>query len=71
MNDDTRMADYVRKCDELDASDKTSTHRDSPFFRALSYTFLTTPCGCSIVGDGNLPSPLRIKFCAMHAARDD
>lgn len=28
---------------------------------------LQPPCGCSIEGDGNLRSPLRIKFCTTHA----
>lgn len=61
------IAEYVRKCDEMDAADAVATYRDSLFYKPLQCTMLTTPCGCRIVGEGNLPSPLRIRFCEAHA----
>lgn len=27
-----------------------------------------SPCGCRVVGVGNLPDPLRVQFCAAHHA---
>ena len=25
-------------------------------------------CGCEFIGDGTLPSPLEVEYCAVHAA---
>ncbi len=36
---------------------------------ALLYKVVQWPkCGCKIVGAGNLPSPVRIRFCKAHKA---
>lgn len=59
-----RYLEQVRAIEE--AETKSAPWRDSPFYRPLSFTALLPPCGCRIEGDGNLPSPLRIKFCARH-----
>jgi hypothetical protein len=29
------------------------------------------PCGCEVIGNGTLPSPLRIKYCSTHKAAED
>lgn len=65
----TDFTNYLRCIAEIEASDRT--YRDSPFFRPLSFTMLLPPCGCNIHGDGNIPSPFHIKFCAEHVAVQD
>ena len=36
---------------------------------ALMYKVIqSVPCGCEVVGAGNLKSPVRIEFCPMHKA---
>lgn len=68
MSNDSNMAHYLARCEDIELKEINATWRKSPFFQALPpITMLLPPCGCGIVGDGNLPSPLRIKFCAMHA----
>ena len=62
-----KMAAYLRQVKEVEAKEVDATWRKSPLFVPLSFTMIQPPCGCTIEGDGNLPSPLRIKFCTMHA----
>ncbi len=61
------MEAYFRKVKEIENDEIEAPWRKSPFFRPLEFCMIQPPCGCKIEGDGNLPSPLRIKFCEMHA----
>lgn len=61
------MTSYLQRIKEIEAREVDAPWRKSPFYQPLSFTALSTPCGCVIEGDGNLPSPLRIKFCDAHA----
>ena len=67
MSNDSRMDEYVRKCDAYDA-------REAELNKIVGYraqypggTHAPPPCGCRVEGDGNLQSPLRIRFCEAHA----
>jgi hypothetical protein len=66
------MRRYAADCDQLPAV-PMETLRTSPSFRdRLEYaTLLAPPCGCRIEGSGVLPDPVRIVFCAGHAAGPD
>jgi hypothetical protein len=61
----TRFDAYLKRVQEFEAKEE-NLHK-LPLYQRLSFTMLSTPCGCTIEGDGNLPSPLRIKFCDVHA----
>lgn len=67
---DEAMARYEERVKEIEAKEKAGAPwRDSPFFRRHDLgLMLLPPCGCTIEGDGVIPSPVRIKFCATHSA---
>lgn len=60
------MEVYKRRVTAIENGDKS--YRESAFYQPLSFTMLPPPCGCTIEGDGNIPSPLHIRFCAQHWA---
>lgn len=39
---------------------QTGTHR------LMGATIQNKPCGCTVEGAGNLPSPIRVEFCDKH-----
>jgi hypothetical protein len=61
------LESYERRVREIEATEVDAPWRKSPWWKPLECTMLATPCGCTIEGDGNIPSPLRIKFCRTHA----
>jgi hypothetical protein len=62
-----RYAERVAEIEERERVGGYAEYRRSPGFRAHECVMLQPPCDCSIEGDGNLQSPLRVKFCAAHA----
>ena len=34
--------------------------------RLMGAVIQSKPCGCTVDGAGNLPSPVRVEFCALH-----
>lgn len=34
--------------------------------RLMGAVIQSKPCGCTVDGAGNIPSPVRVEFCAMH-----
>jgi hypothetical protein len=63
------MDRYEARVREIEAAEKNGAPwRASPFFQSHNMgLMLLPPCGCTIEGDGVIPSPIRIKFCAAHA----
>lgn len=59
------MHEYLIEAAKLTDVDKS--YRDSPWFTP-GLLFRLPPCGCTIEGDGVIPNPFHIKFCATHAA---
>lgn len=63
-----RATAYVRQCDAYDERE-AELHKIPGYTAQYSgRTIHAPPCGCRIDGDGNLQSPLRIRFCDAHAS---